>query len=59
MEAGAATTEAPERCTTRPVQNAEKNVRFPSSPMGPGRFIAATAIRSTDLPGLPEDFKSI
>jgi len=52
------TTEAPEKCTMRPAQSAERHVRFPSSPMAPGRYIAAIAIRSISQPGHPEDTNS-
>lgn len=41
----------------RPVQSAERHVKFPSSPMAPGRFIAAIATRSISQPGRPEDTK--
>ena len=54
-EAEAATTAARERCTTPPAQSAERHVRFPSSPMAQGRYIAATATRSISQPDHPED----
>lgn len=54
-EAEAATAAARERCTMPLVQSAERHVRFPSSPMAPGQFIAATATRSIDQPDHPED----
>ena len=52
MEAAAeaATTAAQERCTMPPAQSAERRVKFPSSPMAPGRCTAAIATRSTSLP---------
>jgi hypothetical protein len=61
MEAAAeaATTAAPERCTMPPAQSAERHVKFPSSPMAPGRCTAVIAIRSTSLPGHPEDTEDI
>jgi hypothetical protein len=52
------TIEAPEKCTMRPVQSAERHVKFPSSPMAPGLYIAAIAIRSISQPGRPEDTNS-
>ena len=55
--AGAATAAAQERCTMPPVQSAESSVKFHSSPMAPGRYIAASATRSTGLPGHPADTK--
>jgi hypothetical protein len=62
MEAAAeaALAAAPERCTMPPAQSAERHVKFPSSPMDPGRCIAAIATRSISLqdrvhPGHPED----
>lgn len=54
-EAEAATAAARERCTMPLAQSAERHVRFPSSPMAPGQFIAATATRSIDQPDHPED----
>jgi hypothetical protein len=54
-EAEAASTEAREKCTMPPAQSAESHVKYPSSPMGPGQFIAAIAIRSIDPPGRLED----
>ena len=56
-EAEAATAAARERCTMPLAQSAERHVRFPSSPMAPGQFIAATATRSIDQPDHPEDTK--
>lgn len=46
---------APERCTMPPAQSAERHVKFPSSPMAPGRCTAAIATRSISLPDRPED----
>jgi hypothetical protein len=46
---------AQERCTMPHALSAERHVRFPSSPMDPGRFIAAIATRSISPPGHPED----
>ena len=57
--AGAATTAARERCTMPPAQSAERRVKFPSSPMAPGRCTAVIATRSTSLPGHPEDTNKI
>jgi hypothetical protein len=54
-EVGAALAAAQERCTMPPAQSAERRVKFPSSPMGPGRCTAAIATRSTSPPGLLED----
>ena len=54
-EAEAATAAARERCTMPLAQSAERHVRFPSSPMAPGQFLAATATRSIDQPDHPED----
>ena len=54
-EAGAALAAAQERCTMPPAQSAERHVKFPSSPMAPGRCTAAIATRSTSLPDRPED----
>ena len=54
-EAEAATAAARERCTMPRALSAERHVRFPSSPMDPGRFIAAIATRSISQPGRPED----
>jgi hypothetical protein len=53
--AGAALAAARERCTMPPAQSAERRVKFPSSPMDPGRCTAAIATRSTSLPDHPED----
>jgi hypothetical protein len=53
--AGAALTAAQERCTMPHALSAERHVKFPSSPMDPGRFIAAIATRSISQPGHPED----
>ena len=61
-ETEAATTAAQERCTMPPAQSAERRVKFPSSPMAPGRCTAAIATRSTSQPvhpGRPEDTESI
>jgi len=62
MEAAAeaALAAAPERCTMPPAQSAERHVKFPSSQMDQGPYIAAIATRSTSLqdpvpPGHPED----
>ena len=57
MEAAteAALAAAQERCTMPPAQSAEKHVKFPSSPMAPGRSTAAIATRSTSQPDHPED----
>lgn len=44
-----ASTEAQERCTMQFVQIVASRPRFPSSPMGPGQCIAASATRSTGL----------
>ena len=43
----------------RPVQSAESSVKFLSSPMAPGRYIAAIATRSIDQLGHPEDIEPI
>jgi hypothetical protein len=53
-----ASAEAQERCTMRPARSAERSVRFPSSLMAPGRFIAKIAIRNTGLPGRQEGTKA-
>ena len=55
MEAatGAALAAARERCTMPPAQSAERHVKFPSSPMAPGRCTAAIATRSISLPDQP------
>jgi len=53
--AGAALAAAQERCTMPPAQSAERRVKFPSSPMAPGRCTAVIATRSTSLPDRPED----
>jgi len=45
-----ASTEARERCTMQFVQIVASRPRFPSSPTGPGQFIAAIATRSTGHP---------
>ncbi|MDQ1261539.1 MAG: hypothetical protein QG575_720 [Euryarchaeota archaeon] len=57
MEAatGAALAAAQERCTMPPALSAERHVKFPSSPMAPGRSTAAIATRSISLPDHPED----
>ena len=61
--AGAALAVAPERCTMPPAQSAERHVKFPSSRMDLGPYIAAIVTRSTSLqdqpvhPGHPEDTK--
>jgi len=57
MEAAAeaALAAAQERCTMPPAQSAERHVKFPSSPMDPGRCTAAIATRSISLPDRPED----
>jgi len=57
MEAatGAALAAARERCTMPPALSAERHVKFPSSPMAPGRCTAAIATRSTSLLDHPED----
>jgi hypothetical protein len=57
MEAAteAALTAAQERCTMPPALSAERHVKFPSSPMAPGRCTAAIATRSISLPDRPED----
>ena len=56
--AGAALAAAQERCTMPPAQSAERHVKFPSSPMAPGLYIAAIAIRSISQLGRPEDTNS-
>lgn len=53
----AATAAARERCTMQLAQSVERHVRFPSSPMAPGQYIAATATRSIGQPDHPEDTK--
>ena len=55
MEAatGAALAAARERCTMPPAQSAERHVKFPSSPMDPGPYIAAIATRSISQPDQP------
>jgi hypothetical protein len=59
--AEAATAAAPERCTMPPAQSAERHVKFPSSLMDPGPYIAANATRSISqqdpAPGHREDTK--
>ena len=54
-EAGAALAAARERCTMPHALSAERHVKFPSSPMAPGRCTAAIATRSISLPDHPED----
>lgn len=51
----AALTADQERCTMLPALSAERHVKFPSSPMVPGRCTAAIATRSTGQPDHPED----
>jgi len=51
----AALAAARERCTMPPALSAERHVKFPSSPMAPGRCTAAIATRSISLPEHPED----
>ena len=61
-EIAAAITAAQERCTMPLAQSAERHVKFPSSPMAPGRCTAAIATRSTSQPahpGRPEDTEPI
>jgi hypothetical protein len=57
MEAAieAALEAAQERCTMPPALSAERHVKFPSSPMAPGRSTAAIATRSIGQPDHPED----
>ena len=63
MEAAAeaALAAAPEKCTMPRAQSAERHVKFPSSPMDLGPYIAAIATRSISLQdppvhqGHPED----
>lgn len=52
-----ASTEAQERCTMQFVQIVASRLRSPSSQMGPGQCIAASATRSTGHP--EEAFKEI
>jgi len=56
-EAEAATAAAQERCTMPLAQSAGRHVRFLSSPMALGQYIAATATRSIGQLDHPEDTK--
>ncbi len=57
VEAGADIIEAPEKCTMRRVQSAERHVRFPSSPMVPGPCTVVIVTRSISLLGHRNDTK--